>query len=139
MVNMFGALYAMCADVLCAVSGLLNNVTPLKMGDAFQLGGGKSRLDDPPTRIRTFDFLPESDEARTAEAKLTDIATAAAKLHSKETWAEYLRLTNIAQAAIAKEEASRSARGLGQEPGDSIRVTPLGTGSAVPSKYRNGQ
>lgn len=35
---------------------------------------------------------------------------------------------------VAEESSSRSS-----QPGDDVTVTPLGTSSAMPSKYRNGE
>jgi ribonuclease Z len=39
-----------------------------------------------------------------------------------------------ARQTVARESSSRVAH-----PGDDVRVTPLGTSSAMPSKYRNGE
>lgn len=109
------------------------------MGDIFYPRGAPRGADEQPTRARTFDFLPESEEAQIAQAKLAEGTTEAAKTHSRETWDEYLRLTKEAQAAVQEEKASRSARGMDRGPGSEIQVIPLGTGSAMPSKYRNGK
>lgn len=121
------------------VSGLLKNVRPLEMGDVFELSAAAPKADEPPTRARTFDFLPDSPEAVTAQAKLNDTANEAAQAHAKETWKEYLRLVQEAQDAIVRNERSRLAAGSHDEPCSDIRVIPLGTGSAMPSKYRNGE
>lgn len=59
-----------------------------------------------------------------------------AKLKVRESMAEYAAAVDAAREAVRNEIAHRTQIRPG--PGDDIVVTTLGTGSAIPSKYRNG-
>lgn len=87
-------------------------------------------------RQRNFDFLPDSAEAGEAASKLND-RTEQGIAHSKEAWAEYQSLAAEACGTVQQESSAREAS-HSAFAGQDIRVTPLGTGSALPSKYRNG-
>lgn len=52
---------------------------------------------------------------------------------NKEVWERYVQLAEEAREEVGKAE------GREEKVGDGIVVTPLGTGSAIPSKYRNGE
>lgn len=107
------------------------------MGSTFELSAALTKPDEPPSKGRTFDFLPDSAEAQAVEVKLGDLPAEAAQARAEETWKDYLRLVDEARAIIAVEEQSHE---VGKDkPGADIRVIPLGTGSAMPSKYRNGK
>lgn len=86
--------------------------------------------------FRNFDFDVPSETA-TAEAgrlkgyeKGDDVQTAA-----KEAWERYVPKASAARQAVDAMVAERKDRQI--RPGDDLQVTPLGTGSAIPSKYRN--
>lgn len=61
----------------------------------------------------------------------------AAREALRQTHAEYAAAVDAAQAAIAADAKRRGWRT--PLPGDDIVVTTLGTGSAIPSIYRNGE
>lgn len=90
-------------------------------------------------RLRDFDY-DESNAAVLAEAESRLNAKSAQTLeHSKSAWKDYLDLAGTAQMAIRAKETERAAGSV--EVDDytgNIVVTALGTGSAMPSKYRNG-
>ena len=89
------------------------------------------------TRLRHFDFSPTSAQAEDAESKLNE-KNEETKAHANVTWADYKSLVQASRKALDREEKER----MGLEPscpGSDIRVTALGTGSAMPSKYRNGE
>jgi ribonuclease Z len=50
---------------------------------------------------------------------------------------EYVAAVKMARKAVQAQEQTLGVRPM--SPGDDIVVTTLGTGSAVPSKYRNGE
>lgn len=54
-----------------------------------------------------------------------------------DAWAEYVPAAGKVRLEVEQEEKERKEKGGVMVPGDDLRVTPLGTGSAVPSKYRN--
>lgn len=88
------------------------------------------------TRARDFDFLPDSPLAQVAEAKLKD-RSENDKTRSKEVWTEYLELAEAAKESVRAARVARVDKPA--LPGGDIKVTALGTGSAMPSKYRNGE
>lgn len=53
-----------------------------------------------------------------------------------DTELEYMRLAQEARKAVSEAEGSED---LDDFPGREVEVIPLGTGSAMPSKYRNGR
>lgn len=60
-----------------------------------------------------------------------------AKATLEETLTEYIASVTLAKEAVALELAQRME--VEASIGDDIVVTTLGTGSAIPSKYRNGE
>jgi ribonuclease Z len=94
---------------------------------------------------RYFNFPVPSIEADLAAAKMKgDERPEAIKLAAQRLWEEYLVEAKRAREAVEVEqlerdnmiESERMSTGENAE-GRGIRITPLGTGSAVPSKYRN--
>lgn len=96
----------------------------------------------PPASLqrRTFPFELGSQEALREEATLkVETASpdnAAIQQRAKEAWQAYLGLVNEGRKAVQKAEAERNKQS--PSPGDHLLVTTTGTGSATPSKYRNG-
>jgi ribonuclease Z len=85
--------------------------------------------------IRTFNFCVPSPEADEAAARLKSLNSPPELVHAaKRAYDEYLAHIPRCRANIASEHVEHQA----QEPGDNLVVTALGTGSAMPSKYRNG-
>lgn len=94
------------------------------------------------TDYRTFNFLVPSAEAELEASRLKGAEKSEeVQRRAGEAWSAF-----VEQAGVVKDEVQR----LGKErqervekgersvsPGDDLRVTPLGTGSAIPSKYRN--
>ena len=60
-----------------------------------------------------------------------------AKVKVRESMADYAAAVDAARTAVQNEITQRSQAALGA--GEDIIVTTLGTGSAIPSKYRNGE
>lgn len=73
-----------------------------------------------------------------AQAKLTENDD---KFHPAATSPELLALPGptLAAFATAREKGAAAVHGRPTRPGDDVTIIPLGTGSAVPSKYRNGE
>lgn len=67
----------------------------------------------------------------------TEAGLAEARVALRQANPEYAAAVDAAQAAIAADAERRGSRP--SLPGDDIVVTTLGTGSAIPSKYRNGE
>ena len=89
-------------------------------------------------RIRRFDFSANSLEAQDAESRL-DERNEQTKAHSKGIWEDFKQLAEKCTRSIEEEEDARGRNASGPPfPGHDICVTALGTGSAMPSKYRNG-
>ena len=88
-----------------------------------------------PSDVRTFDFIVPSRTALLEASRLKGLEkTPAHQKRAEEAWATYLPTALAVRAAVEAEEKERKGDKL---PGDDLKVTPLGTGSAVPSKYRN--
>lgn len=87
---------------------------------------------------RHFNFLVPSAEAKFEAGKLkSDLRPDDVILAGKETWEQYLVAAAQVKLAVSEKEMSLMKEGKEVKVGDDLRVTPLGTGSAVPSKYRN--
>lgn len=92
----------------------------------------------PISQIRHFDFVVPSLEAEVEAAQLkplvqTEEVHAAARMR----WSGFKEQAAVARAEVEAEERIAKMEERTMEPGDDLVVTPLGTGSAVPSKYRN--
>lgn len=93
------------------------------------------------TSGRTFDFLVPSAEADVEAARLKGPEKPdEVQQRAAAAWADYLDKTRAAKDAVAAEVTERASRTV--DPAapateGELGVTPLGTGSAVPSKYRN--
>ncbi|GAA5921209.1 hypothetical protein JCM3775_004142 [Rhodotorula graminis] len=90
---------------------------------------------------RTFDFLVPSPEADVEAARLKGPEKPdETQRRAAAAWAEYLDKARAAKAVVAPETTERASRpvdaAVPATEGE-LGVTPLGTGSAVPSKYRN--
>ena len=77
------------------------------------------------SRLRHYDYEPESEEQSAAVSDLN-------------VWDDYLKLCEEAKTSVTAESQRRRGCQIEMLPGADIRVTTLGTGSACPSKYRNG-
>ncbi|KAM0752304.1 hypothetical protein T439DRAFT_355163 [Meredithblackwellia eburnea MCA 4105] len=95
----------------------------------------------PLTSHRNFDFVVPSPEADREAAMLKPSASGVAQSQSDEVakkaemvWDRYLVAAADAREIVKREEAERKKY---DGPGKGLRITPLGTGSAIPSKYRN--
>jgi vacuolar-type H+-ATPase subunit E/Vma4 len=76
---------------------------------------------------------PQADEEA---ARLKSLNSSPELLQAaKRAYDEYLAHIPQCRASIESEQLQHQA----QEPGDDLVVTTLGTGSAMPSKYRNGK
>lgn len=95
----------------------------------------------PPAAInrRTFPFELGSPEALQEEAMLkmesASPDSALIQQRAKEAWHAYLGLAEDAKTSIDRSERLEKRT---PQPGDQLIVTTTGTGSATPSKYRNG-
>ncbi|BGP51089.1 hypothetical protein JCM10450v2_007018 [Rhodotorula kratochvilovae] len=93
------------------------------------------------TSGRAFDFLVPSPEADIEAARLKGPEKPEeVQQRAAAAWADYLAKASAAKAVVAAETAERSSRPIDVAVPASegaLGVTPLGTGSAVPSKYRN--
>ncbi|BGP57816.1 hypothetical protein JCM8202v2_005463 [Rhodotorula sphaerocarpa] len=91
--------------------------------------------------IRTFDFAVPSEQANVEAARLKGPEKPAeVQQRAAEAWAAFVDKASAARKTVAQEEADRPARAddASAPPSDgALTVTPLGTGSAIPSKYRN--
>ncbi|GAA5914929.1 hypothetical protein JCM6882_008111 [Rhodosporidiobolus microsporus] len=94
--------------------------------------------------LRSFDFAVPSPEADVEAARLKgEEKTPEMLVRAKAAWEEYVAKAEEAKRAVAveEEERGRELESKGQSERDRIEgelvVTPLGTGSAIPSKYRN--
>lgn len=95
----------------------------------------------PGSGIRDFNFLVPSPAATEAASRLKSLEKSEDVVaKAAEAWAGYLVESKAVREQVEKEEAQAAKlmeKGIHFEAGDDIIVTPLGTGSAVPSKYRN--
>lgn len=90
--------------------------------------------------LRSFDFAVPSAEAYAEAARLKgDEKTTETLERAAAAWTEYVEKAEAAKSIVVAQEAEREKtllEGLAKIEGE-LKVTPLGTGSAVPSKYRN--
>ncbi|GAA5875077.1 hypothetical protein JCM3774_003421 [Rhodotorula dairenensis] len=95
--------------------------------------------------VRTFDFRVPSAEADAEAARLKGPEKPAeVQQRAAEAWAAFLAKARAAKEAVVQEEGDRRAREEDSATRTAVpptegalTVTPLGTGSAIPSKYRN--
>ncbi|GAA5824883.1 hypothetical protein JCM11251_005379 [Rhodosporidiobolus azoricus] len=94
--------------------------------------------------LRSFDFPVPSVQADAEAARLKgEEKTPEMLARADQAWGEYVEKADEAKEAVKVEEAERQkeTQEKGQSERDRIEgelvVTPLGTGSAIPSKYRN--
>ncbi|GAA5899823.1 tRNase Z [Sporobolomyces salmoneus] len=105
--------------------------TALQPSETSPLGG----------EIRSFNFQLGSIEAETQASRLKGVEKPK-ELQERgvKAWEEYLRKTGEVKELVEAENEKRQKEEEMDEKrkkeGD-IKVTPLGTGSAIPSKYRN--
>ncbi|GAA5968545.1 hypothetical protein JCM11641_007673 [Rhodosporidiobolus odoratus] len=90
--------------------------------------------------VRKFNFDVPSERAEHEAARLKGNEKMPEMLErAKAAWEEYMIKAESAKAEVERESVERAAVVLegveGAEAG--LNVTPLGTGSAIPSKYRN--
>lgn len=89
------------------------------------------------SHIRRFDFsVPSARAEEEAETLKTANDTEREQIKGKKAWAAYLEALEVAREEVAKGERERVGKDAG--PAGDLVVTTLGTGSAIPSKYRNG-
>lgn len=95
------------------------------------------------TSARTFEFDVPSPQADAEAARLKGPEKPAElQQRAAVAWSEYVQKAKEAKEAVARQTEDRQSRtaedGLVVPASEgSLVVTPLGTGSAVPSKYRN--
>jgi hypothetical protein len=120
----------------CLVKGLPPRTTFLSPHDRVALGGAKQTGLDRP--IPKFDFTVPSREAenRAATLKATN-DDHEVFMANKRTYEGYLSGLTISNAVIRSDQLHREHSP--SRPGDDLVVSSLGTGSAMPSKYRNGE
>lgn len=91
--------------------------------------------------VRNFDFHVPSAEADAEAARLKGPEKSAeVQQRAAEAWETFLAKARAAKEAVAEEQVVRSARDIDADiraTEGALKVTPLGTGSAIPSKYRN--
>ncbi|GAA6036325.1 hypothetical protein JCM8097_001668 [Rhodosporidiobolus ruineniae] len=90
--------------------------------------------------VREVNFTIPSPEADLEAARLKGHEKPAETLErAAAAWAEYVDKAKQAKAAVEQEERERAAVPIGNaaKVEGELVVTPLGTGSAIPSKYRN--
>lgn len=95
--------------------------------------------------VRTFDFRVPSAKADVEAARLKGSEKPAeVQQRAAEAWEAFLAKARAAKEAVAQEEVDRrtreessAARTAVPSTEGALTVTPLGTGSAIPSKYRN--
>lgn len=91
----------------------------------------------PPPLLRTIDFDRDTPESVLQEAILKRENESPLwpqmKAKTEKAWKEYLELIPVAKEAVVVATPTKTSPLGGQ-----IVVTTLGTGSAVPSIYRNG-
>ncbi|GAA5984538.1 hypothetical protein JCM10908_003390 [Rhodotorula pacifica] len=91
--------------------------------------------------VRNFDFAVPSAEADAESARLKGPEKPAeVQQRAAEAWEAFFTKARAAKAAVAQEEVERNGREISSSvpPTEgALTVTPLGTGSAIPSKYRN--
>ncbi|WVQ93116.1 hypothetical protein IAU59_000180 [Kwoniella sp. CBS 9459] len=103
--------------------------TPLPPNTSLLIEGSNCRMHPPaeptilPHHEKDVPFLYTRVEAEVARAKI------------REDMPEYAQAVDAARQAVASDP--RSISPPTPRPGDDITVTTLGTGSAIPSKYRN--
>ncbi|KAL8292590.1 hypothetical protein RQP46_001202 [Phenoliferia psychrophenolica] len=87
------------------------------------------------TTYRSFDFPVPSPEAELQASLLkSSHATPATLARASEIWSSYRPAADLIRDQVEQESLGRPKATF---PGAGLRVTPLGTGSAIPSKYRN--
>lgn len=93
--------------------------------------------------LRSFDFAVPSEQADLEAARLKGNEKTPETLErAAAAWTEYVEKAKAAKTVVEAEEAEREKTPLEAQDGLSkiegeLAVTPLGTGSAIPSKYRN--
>ncbi|GAA5867433.1 hypothetical protein JCM1840_002137 [Sporobolomyces johnsonii] len=92
--------------------------------------------------VRSFNFLVPSPTADVEASRLKPLEKPKdVQDRAAAAWREFKDKVREARESVAREAQERSARevGLGERERveGALVVTPLGTGSAVPSKYRN--
>lgn len=87
--------------------------------------------------IRRYDFdVPSPAADREAERLKGENDSTKEKALGKKAWEAYVEAAKAARTEVEAEAERRRGRVKGAA--DDLIVTTLGTGSAVPSKYRNG-
>jgi ribonuclease Z len=110
------------------------NVTRLSSNDRFK---SDSSAMPPTIAPRNFNFPVPSPEATLEASRLKGVERRPALLlKAEQAWSTYEPLAASTRIAVEEESVLRSI-GRDVEVGDDLSVTPLGTGSAIPSKYRN--
>ncbi|PWN46689.1 hypothetical protein IE53DRAFT_382693 [Violaceomyces palustris] len=110
-------------------------------GEPSRLDSGAPRLDFEPLSKQAEEFAAfENGSLGTSEGRNgaeANNATGKARLESarKKAWVEYVSLAESIRNEI--EEIEKSATGQSDPNLEGLILTPLGTGSAHPSKYRN--
>ena len=92
--------------------------------------------------IRSFNFEVPSETAELEASRLKGLEKPLEiQTRAKAAWEEYLRQVTRAKDTVRNEAARREGSSTPAESTEAkegaITVTPLGTGSAIPSKYRN--
>lgn len=86
--------------------------------------------------FRNFDFAVPSKEATEEAGRLKGSEKSEeVLLKAKEAWERFVPHAEASRQAVSEMVAAQDK--THRRPGSDIKVTPLGTGSAIPSKYRN--
>lgn len=111
-------------------SHFASSLVPLE-ADKFPFGSG----------VRNFDFAVPSEQAELEASRLKGPEKPIeVQQRAADAWAAFKEKAQAARESVAQESherASRAADASAPQSEGSLTVTPLGTGSAIPSKYRN--
>ena len=109
----------------------------LKNADIFSQG--TTPATHPPSLApRLFNFdVPSAEADKQAGLLAGPERPAATRAVAEAAWASYLPTARAVAAEVEADEAALQASGKVVLVGDNLKVTALGTGSAIPSKYRN--
>jgi ribonuclease Z len=89
--------------------------------------------------IRSFNFQRDSEAAEIEASRLKGLEKPQ-ELQDRGTaaWETYLRRADEVKSKVLEESQTRKVEsGSARAAEEALKVTPLGTGSAIPSKYRN--
>ncbi|BGP27122.1 3' tRNA processing endoribonuclease [Rhodotorula toruloides] len=131
-------------DALASLPNLPSGLTPLVSNSHFSSAIVPAQEGKPPfgdAVLRNFDFHVPSPESDAEAARLKGFDSPEETLaKAAAAWENFMAKAKEARRVVAAEEARHSYRPIDSSvpvSEGSLVVTALGTGSAVPSKYRN--